>query len=96
MVYVVTIHKADRGQWKIILISEVPAAGTKILLAVWAKQSERKILLHEVFIWKARLNVRGTTQMHRVDYWEMFTMAPRWIWIQFFLVQSIINRSFTS
>ena len=89
MVDEVTTH-TERGHWKIIKISEVPA-GTKILPAVWAMRRKRRIMSREVYKWKARLNVHGGKQTHGVDYWETYAAALKWSSIRFFLTQALIH-----
>ena len=90
MIDEVTTH-TERGHWKIIPRSEVPAE-TKVLPAVWAMRRKRRIISREVYKWKARLNVHGGKQTYGVDYWETYAAALKWSSIRFFLTQALINK----
>ena len=41
--------------------------------------------------WKARLNVHGGQQVHRINYWDTYTLVVAWPVIQFFFILSIIQ-----
>ena len=49
--------------WKIFKSVELPT-GSRVLPAVWAMKSKRRIATQEVYKWKARLNIDGSKQKY--------------------------------
>jgi hypothetical protein len=57
-------------QWDLVKRSNLPAAGTEVLPAVWAFCCKRRIAMQEVYKWKARLNLHSGWQTKNVNYWD--------------------------
>ena len=62
----------------------------KVLPVVWAMKSKLSIPTSEIYKWKARLNLHGGKQEHRVNYRETYTATLAWPTICFLLTQSIV------
>ena len=77
------------GNYEPILIDKVPK-GTKLLDMVWSMRRKRRINTQEVYKWKARLNVHGGQQEHRVHYWDTYAPVVTWQAVRFFLILSIL------
>jgi hypothetical protein len=80
----------DLKHWELIPKSQVPQ-GTLILPAVWSMKRKRRINTHEVYKWKARLNVHGGKQIKDVHYWETYSPVIKWSSIRMFLTLAVIN-----
>jgi hypothetical protein len=65
--------------------------GTKVLGSVWSMKRKRRILLREVYKWKARLNAHRGQQEHEVNFWEIYAPVVKWFSIRLFLITSILN-----
>jgi histone deacetylase 1/2 len=81
----------DLKHWELIPKSQVPQ-GTLILPAVWSMKRKRRINTHEVYKWKARLNVHGGKQIKDVHYWETYSPVVKWSSIRMFLTLAVINK----
>ena len=64
--------------------------GTKLLHMVWAMHRKRCIDMIEVYKWKARLNVHRGQQVHRVIYWETYSLVVSWPMLRFFFILSLL------
>ena len=53
---------------------------------------KRRIKTQEVYKWKARLNVHGGQQEHRVHYWDTYAPVVAWQTVRFFLILSLLLR----
>ena len=51
---------------------------------------KRRINTQEVYKWKARLNVHGGQQEHRVHYWDTYAPVVTWQTMRFFFVLSLL------
>jgi hypothetical protein len=65
--------------------------GTKVLALVWSMKRKRRIVLREIYKWKARLNFHGEQQEHGVNFWEMYYPVIKWFSNRLFLVTSILK-----
>jgi hypothetical protein len=65
-------------------------AGHKILSAIWAFKSERRIDTRAVYKHKARINVHGGQQTYGVNYWETFSPVVNWFSVRLTLILSLI------
>ena len=77
------------GNYEPIPIEKVPK-GTKLLDMVWYMRRKRHIKTQEVYKWKARLNVPGGQQEHRVHYWDTYAPVVTWQMVRFFLILSLL------
>ncbi len=78
------------GNFSIIPRSQVPKGAT-LLPAVWQMKRKRRILTHEVYKWKARLNIDGSRQVKGKDYWETYAPVATWGAIRLAMALAIIN-----
>ena len=79
-----------RKHWEVVPRSVVPK-GTRVLDMAWAMRCKRRIDTHEVYKWKARLNVHGGQQQQGINYWETYTPVITWQTIRFFFILAIIR-----
>ena len=77
------------GNYEPLPIDKVPS-GTKLLDMVWSMRRKRCIKTQEVYKWKARLNMHGGQQEHRVQYWDTYAPVVTWQTVWFFLTLSIL------
>lgn len=81
----------SRGHWKIIRQTQVPT-GKSIIPAVWSMKRKRRVDSGEIYKWKARLNLHGGKQRHKIDYWETFSPVVQWFAIRFVLILSLLHK----
>ena len=67
----------NRKHWSIIKRSEVPK-GKKIMRSVWSMKRKRRVGTGEIYKWKARLCVDGSSQTKNVDYWDTYSPVVSW------------------
>jgi Reverse transcriptase (RNA-dependent DNA polymerase) len=67
----------DGKNWIVVNRSSVPS-GHHVLPAVWAMRRKRKIDTHEVYKWKARINIHGGKQTKGVNYWDTYAPVATW------------------
>ena len=82
---------SKRHHWQVVPRSEVPK-DQKVLPAVWAMRRKCHIDTHQVYKWKACLNVHGGKQEFGVNYWETYSPVVNWTSIRLFLILAIINK----
>jgi hypothetical protein len=63
----VTKHQ-NNGHWIVIPRAQVPY-NQPVLDAAWSMKRKSRLLPKKVYKLKARLNLHGGQQKHRVDYW---------------------------
>jgi hypothetical protein len=78
------------GHWKLICKREVPKGAT-ILPAVWSMKHKQHISMHEIYKWKAHINIDGSKQVYGVHYEERYSPVVAWPMTRFFLTQSLLN-----
>ena len=79
----------DRGHWEIIQITEVPKE-TRILDAIWSMKRKRDIKTQKIIKYKARFNLHGGQQQHRVNYFETYSPVVNWFSVRLILVLSLL------
>jgi Reverse transcriptase (RNA-dependent DNA polymerase) len=67
----------ENSNWKVIRRSDVPP-NQVVLPSVWAVRRKRDIATHQVYKWKARLNVHGGKQIKDFNYWETYAPVASW------------------
>ena len=77
------------GNYEPIPLSQVPK-GTKLIDMVWSMTRKRRIKTHEVYKWKAHLNVHRGQQEHGVHYWDTYAPVVTWQTVRLFLILSIL------
>ena len=80
-----------KNHWELMPCSQV-LNGTIILPAMWSMKIKQRILMNQIYKWKARLNVHGSKQIKNIHYWETFSPVVRWSSIRLFLILAAINR----
>lgn len=81
---------SQREHWTILPASAVPE-GHKIMRAVWSMKRKRKVATGEVYKWKARLCVDGSSQEHGVNYWETYAPTVQWETLRTLLTLALAN-----
>ena len=80
----------DGGHWKVIPQSSVPS-GQKIMLGVWSMKRKRRVGTGEIYKWKARVCIDGSSQQHGVNYWETYSPVVTWETVRSLLTLAILN-----
>ena len=65
--------------------------GTKTMKSVWSMKRKRRIGTGEVYKWKARLCVDGSSQVKGVNYWDTYSPVVSWEVIRSLLNLAILN-----
>jgi hypothetical protein len=65
--------------------------GSKVLYATWSMKRKTRILMPQIYKWKARLNYHGGQQEHMVNFWETHSPVVNWYSIRLFLIISILK-----
>ena len=52
---------------------------------------KRRIATHEIYKWKARLNLNGSKQRKCVNYWETYCSVTSWPTVRLLLTIAIIQ-----
>jgi len=76
--------------FSLILRSKVPKGAT-ILPAVWQMKHKCHIQAHEVYKWKAHLNIDWSRQVKGQDYWDTYAPVATWGSIHLILAKAIIQ-----
>jgi Reverse transcriptase (RNA-dependent DNA polymerase) len=79
-----------KQHWKLVCCNQVPE-GVQVLPAVWAMKHKRRIATHEVYKWKARLNIGGHMQKYGVHFWETYSLVVCWTTIRLCLVLALLG-----
>jgi hypothetical protein len=74
------------GHWKLVRRRDV-LRGATILPAVWSLKRKRRISTREVYKWKARINIDGSTQIYGQHYDQTYSPVVAWPTTRFFLTQ---------
>ena len=82
------------GHWKVIRKDEVPA-GQKIMRGVWSMKRKRRVGTGEVYRWKARLCIDGSSQQKGVNYWDTYSPVVSWETVRSILTLAILNNWIT-
>ena len=82
--------QTKNGNWEVVHQTEVPSDAS-ILPAVWSMKRKRRIKTHEVYKWKARLNIDGSKQQKGINYWESYAAVCTWAAIRLILVLVVLN-----
>ena len=82
-------HETNQ-HWEVIPKQDMPPI-TKLLDMVWAMQRKQRIDTRQVYKWKARLNVHGGQQEHRVNFWETYVPVVSWQTLRLFFIHLILN-----
>ena len=77
----------DMGNFMPVPLQHVPI-GTNLIDMVWSMHRKQHIKTHEIYKWKACLNVHGSQQEHIVHFWETYTPIVTWQMVRFFLILS--------
>ena len=80
----------EGGHWEVIPKSQMPK-GHKIMRGVWSMKRKRPVGTGEIYKWKARLCIDGSSQQHGVNYWETYSPVVTWETIRSLLALAIIN-----
>lgn len=80
----------NREHWTIVSRNSVPD-GHKIMRSVWSMKRKRKVATGEIYKWKARLCVDGSSQQHGVNFWETFSPTVQWETLRTLLTLAIAN-----
>lgn len=81
---------ADGEHWEVIPRSEVPK-GQKIMRGVWSMKRKRRVGTGEVYKWKARLCIDGSSQKKGVNYWDTYSPVVSWETVRSLLTLAILN-----
>ena len=82
--------QTKNGNWEVVHRTQVPSDAT-ILPAVWSLRRKRRIKTHEVYKWKARLNIDGSKQQKGINFWESYAAVCTWAAIRLILILVILN-----
>eukprot|EP00957_Ditylum_brightwellii_P143510 10932990-Ditylum_brightwellii.AAC.1 len=85
----VNIH-TEQNHSKLVPRNEVPD-GVKILSPVWAIKCKHNIKTGKVYKWKAQVNVHGSQQQKRINYWETYTPVVTHFAVRLLLVLSLLH-----
>ena len=80
----------DRGYWSVIPRRTMPE-GTQTMKSVWSMKRKHWVATGEVYHWKARLCINGSSQIKGVNYWDTYSPVVSWETIQSLLTLSILN-----
>ena len=81
---------AKRGHWELVPNDKVPD-GTKILDSIWSMKRKRDIKTRRITKWKARLNVHGGQQEHRVNFFETYSPVVNWFSVRLLYIIALLN-----
>ena len=70
--------------------SEVPK-GHKVMRGVWSMKRKRRVATGEVYKWKARMCIDGSSQEKGVNYWDTYSPVVGWETIRSLLTLAIMN-----
>lgn len=79
-----------RDHWSVVPVSDIPP-GHKIMRSVWSFKRKRRVTTGDVYKWKARLCIDGSSQQHGVNYWETYAPTVKWETLRTLLTLSITN-----
>ena len=80
----------DNEHWIVIPRSEVPR-GQKIMRGVWSMKRKRRVSTGEIYKWKGRLCIDGSSQEQGINYWETFSPVVTWETVRSLLTLAIMN-----
>ena len=80
----------EGGHWEVIPKSKMPR-GHKVMRGVWSMKRKRRVGTGEIYKWKARLCIDGSSQQHGVNYWETYSPVVTWETVQSLLTLAIMN-----
>ena len=80
-----------KNNWKLLHRSKLPQGASTVLPAVWQMKRKRRIATHEIYKWKARLNLNGSKQRKCVNYWETYCSVTSWPTVRLLLTIAIIQ-----
>ena len=80
----------DGVHWKVIPRSSVPS-GQKIMRGVWSMIRKRRAGTGEIYKWKARLCIDGSSQQYGVNYWETYSPVVTWETVRSLLTLAMFN-----
>ena len=89
MIAELTAH-TQREHWTVIPLSAVPD-GHKVMKSVWSMKRKRKVATGEVYKWKARLCVDGSSQQHGINYWDTYAPTVQWETLRTLLTLALAN-----
>jgi hypothetical protein len=77
--------------WKPVLQSTLPS-DTKFIPSVWAMRRRRRLMDGTIYKWKSRLNVDGSKQVYRINFWETYAPVAQRISIRLIMCMASINK----
>lgn len=80
----------DGEHWEVIPRSQVPK-GQKVMRGVWSMKRKRRVGTGEVYKWKARLCIDGSSQQKGVNYWDTYSPVVSWETVRSLLTIAILN-----
>ena len=80
----------DGKHWKVIPRSQVPE-GQKVMRGVWSMKRKRRVGTGEIYKWKARLCIDGSSQQKGVNYWDTYSPVVSWETFRSLLTLAILN-----
>ena len=80
----------DNEHWVVIPRSEVPRR-QKIMRGVWSMKRKRRVSTGEIYKWKGRLCIDGSSQEQGINYWETFSPVVTWETVRSLLTLAIMN-----
>ena len=83
--------QTKNGNWEVVHRTQVPSDAA-ILPAVWSLRRKRRIKTHEVYKWKAQLNIDGSKQQKGINFWESYAAVCTWAAIRLILILVILNK----
>ena len=80
----------DGKHWRVIPRLQVPE-GQKVMRGVWSMKRKRRVGTGEVYKWKARLCIDGSSQQKGVNYWDTYSPVVSWETFRSLLTLAILN-----
>jgi len=81
----------DGKHWEVVPRDSMPK-GHRAMRGVWSMKRKRRVGTGEVYKWKARLCIDGSSQEKGVNYWETYSPVVGWETIRSLLTLAIINK----
>ncbi|CAJ1938910.1 unnamed protein product [Cylindrotheca closterium] len=78
------------GHWEIVPRKSMPQ-GHKAMRGVWSMKRKRRVGTGEIYKWKARLCIDGSSQEKGVNYWDTYSPVVAWETIRSLLTLAIMN-----
>jgi len=80
----------DGEHWEVIPRSQVPK-GQKVMRGVWSMKRKRRVGTGDVYKWKARLCIDGSSQQKGINYWDTYSPVVSWETVRSLLTLAILN-----